>query len=116
LYRSIHFDGYEEFYLDGSVLNGYTTGTLLSDDQILAIASSNTSTPLVIIPNPANDHVTLNNAIAGSRVRILDTHGHLLVDHRVTTATKSLDVGSLAPGIYLLTMDGFQPHRFIIAR
>ena len=116
LYRSSHFDGYEEFYLDGSVLNGYTTGTLLSDDQILAIASSNTSTPLVIIPNPANDHVTLNNAIAGSRVRILDTHGHLLVDHRVTTATKSLDVGSLAPGIYLLTMDGFQPQRFIIAR
>ncbi len=59
-------------------------------------------------PNPVHDVLVLDTE--ATRVRISDLHGRLLLQAR---NTDRLDVSTLAPGVYLLHLEGRRAMRFV---
>lgn len=57
---------------------------------------------LKIFPNPASDHVQVIGAPEGSELRISDPAGREVLGAEIRQHEQSLEVGGLAPGIYLL--------------
>lgn len=119
-YRAGYFDGYEEYYLDGTVINGDTTGNLLTDDQILAVVEPEPPASFKIHPNPANEQLTVTGPASTFTWRILPITGASLLPDRASGAVdRSIDVSALTPGPYVLelvTSTGVARQRFTIAR
>ena len=121
-YRSSFFDGNEEYLKDGSVIAGDTTGTLLTDDQILTVHQVDRSTTTFPVrPNPANDKITIDGGAASNfSWRIRSVAGALVVaDIAARMEGRTIDVSALAVGTYLLeitTSERVSNQCFIIAR
>lgn len=112
-----YFESFEQYALTGIVLNGDTTGTIHSDEYIIGLSMPEADrSPFVLQPNPAADRITLVNAAPGSSVRISDTHGRLVRRIRVGSASETIDVRDLVPGIYFVDVEGGVPQRLMIMR
>lgn len=116
-YRGDYFEANEEYVLVGSVVDGDTIGTVDPDDHLLTLNVDPNYRPVYeLFPSPANDRLTLMNAPAGAIVRMMDGTGQLVGTHVIRSREESIDVTDLAPGIYLLSVDGMWPQRLLIAR
>jgi hypothetical protein len=56
-------------------------------------------------PNPANEMVMLKQLPMNSVLRMIDATGRLLINERITSESKSIDLGQFASGIYLVTIE-----------
>lgn len=57
-------------------------------------------------PNPASDVFTVHGLQPGSRCTLLDIAGHAVMGDRSTGILHTIDVSALAPGTYLLRVEG----------
>lgn len=58
-------------------------------------------------PNPAGDHIQVEHSLAGGESATMQVHnltGQLLLEQEVSGEYISIDVGSLAPGMYLISL------------
>ena len=116
-YGGCYFEWGERYEMIGAVFAGDTIGTVHSVDYIIGLSIPEASrSPFVLQPNPAADQIALVNAAPGSSVRINDAHGRLVRWVRVVSAAEAIDVREMAPGVYLVAVDGQAPQRLIIAR
>ncbi len=63
---------------------------------------ANAPAPLLVHPNPTIDRVRLNSLSGMGRWQVTDMQGRLLLEGSTNTATRTIDLSSLAPGGYLL--------------
>lgn len=69
---------------------------------------------LQVYPNPATDHLTIDGLPQGSMIELFDAQGRLVLSH---SAAPSLDVSTLASGLYLLrvhTADAVATKKIVI--
>ena len=59
-----------------------------------------------IASNPANDMLTVHGLQPGSRFTLLDIAGHAVMGDRSIRTMHTIDVSALAPGTYLLRVEG----------
>ena len=105
------------YELVGAVIDGDTIGTVHSNEYIIGLSMPEADrSPFILQPNPAADRIKLVNAAPGSSVRISDTHGRLVRRIRVGSASETIDVRDLVPGIYFVDVDGGVPQRLMIMR
>ncbi|MBK8499544.1 MAG: T9SS type A sorting domain-containing protein [Flavobacteriales bacterium] len=101
--------------LVGAIIAG---DTIISPPQInwaVGIDEDRTA-ELSFHPNPAFDFIVLSSYTPGALCYITDLQGRAILVQRVTTTNARIDVQALPPGVYVLTMEGFRPQRFVIAR
>jgi len=112
-----YFESWEQYVLNGIVLNGDTTGTIHSDAYISSLlVDESTSNASMLAPNPASERIRIANAKAGSIVRITDLNGRIALTKSIATANETIDVRALWSGAYILVLDDFAPQRFMIIR
>ena len=74
-------------------------------------------TPVRIIPNPATDHIYVNNTSGDySWFTILDLSGRIIMQNNLPKQNKKIDLTSLAPGNYIIMLgkkEGSDSFRFI---
>lgn len=64
---------------------------------------------LAVYPQPATAQLSIRGNVAGGeRLRITDLAGQLVLEERTGGALTTVDVGSLAPGIYVLQAGGMK--------
>ena len=73
---------------------------------------------IIVFPNPANDHLTIQNESGGriNKFFIYSINGDLIEKFSSYSDPVSLSIGDLVPGIYILmipTEGGVEYHRFI---
>lgn len=62
---------------------------------------------LVVAPNPTSDLLFVKGPVVeGTRFRVLDQSGREVLGGRLATGRTALDIADLAPGAYVLSMDG----------
>lgn len=104
-------------HLVGYVFDGDTSGTVHSDSFLLSVQEHPDEAPAVTLhPNPADDHLLLISVAPGTTFSILNLTGHVLLTQMTTSTPEHIVVSGLAPGVYLMRMDGYGPQRFVIAR
>lgn len=95
-----------QFDLIGSIVNGDTSGTIISDLVLLAtpnIVPARLS--WIAYPNPASAQVQVQwNDVRPGQIQIMDLTGKVLSTHFVSGGSTSLDVSALAPGMYFLRL------------
>lgn len=108
-------------YILGAVIGGDTIGIVDNDDFF----NIQVDDPIIVepnvediglCPNPAVDWVHLPDDFIGKELLIFNVQGRLLQTRRVSEAADLLDVRTLLEGIYLLSVDGMDPLRLMIAR
>lgn len=70
---------------------------------------------IFVYPNPAASFVVLNNAPMGEWIMLYDISGQLIERRRVTANTMTLDVSTLANGLYTLQA-GQHSAKFVVER
>lgn len=87
---------------------GSSTGVISFETKLMDDATGivENDVPVnAIFPNPANHHVTVELGYAGTyNVRITDMAGKTQLNQSITT-TAQLDISSLTPGIYFLSVE-----------
>lgn len=63
-----------------------------------------------VYPNPAHDYLNLSAVETGEDVEVYNLQGQQVMHAH---ATEQLDVSGLAPGTYLLRINGYQTQRFV---
>ncbi len=114
-----YFESFEEYVLLGSVMNGDTIGTVDTDEYVITLTVHEGVTNLnlrSIAPNPASDHITFAGATGNETITIRDLEGRLVRTARMTSAQERIPVSDIAPGMYLISVDGMLPQRFMIMR
>ena len=103
----------------------YDTATPAATNEIISSATAPTApvSSVLLYPNPANHTLYLRTPPADTyRLRIVDVMGRIVENQLLRNGpTSSLDVRSLPPGIYTLTLsgrDGRLTHtcKFVVAR
>ena len=106
-------DGNDSLYAYN--IGGDQVGTFTPLDVIMRVAGAE-QTPITIAPNPSNDQCMVSHARLGSRLSLSDAAGRVVLMQRLASANETIDVQHLAPGIYLLSVDGVAQQRLVIAR
>lgn len=77
------------------------------EDYAVAITndSSTAGADVHLFPNPANDYIAVTNVSEGTPYKIYDASGRLL---QTGAVSRTIRVGSLAPGVYILSLKGDQ--------
>lgn len=85
------------------------TGTVGLDESAVA--------PLIIAPNPVSDilWISFEHGVseAHRQVKVFNNQGHVVLKHDLQNGSEGIDVRRLAPGFYILVIDGFAMQRFI---
>ncbi len=107
-------------WIAGAVINGDTIGTV-SSDEYFHVPVDEDDPPvvedpeIVLCPNPSMDWVQLPEGFNDKELLIFDLQGRLVQTLRLAEAAL-LDVRTLPEGVYLLSADGVDPQRLVIAR
>lgn len=116
-YGGSFFETQESYVLDGTVVAGDTTGTVLTNDQLLVVHEAVRTTSYAISPNPANDIITVEGVRTGEAITILDATGRSVLTRNATSTREGIAIDHLPAGVYLLRCGNARvPHRFLIAR
>lgn len=113
-YFMFEHDG--ETVLEGYRIAGEEVGTITPDDIILAVADKVSTALPLLAPNPADNHLLLTAVAPGTTCTILNLTGQVLLTRMTSSTSEHFDVSGLAPGVYILKMDGYGPQRFSVAR
>ena len=71
----------------------------------LSVPNINSESSIKIYPNPSKDKLNLAFAQAGQhQITLTDVNGNMLLTHTTTTQNTTLDISSLASGIYFVTV------------
>jgi hypothetical protein len=62
--------------------------------------------PLLLYPNPTNDHVVMKGLEQGNRIYLVDLNGSILKETIAESETIILDLSSLSAGIYVINHKG----------
>lgn len=87
--------------------DGFTTRQVLirlQGDPVTTSIAESESQIFSMYPNPAADHITLNQVQNGSVIRIFDTQGSLVHEQVSVAGTETLDLKSIEPGAYMITV------------
>ncbi len=90
--------GYIYFDSNPAVVTNTTLNTIALETKIAPV---NTSLPVKVYPNPATDHVTVEN-LDGGEISILNMNGSVVLKQNVTGNKTNIDVSGLADGVYIL--------------
>lgn len=71
---------------------------------------------LMLQPNPADHTCFISGLIGREQVSVFDLDGRVVLTSQLAFERAALDVSGLAPGTYVLTIEGMRPQRLIIAR
>ena len=94
----IHNTGYIYFDANPPVVTNTTLNTLIVPTKTEAIQ---TAKPVRIYPNPATDHVTVEN-LGDGQVLVLDVNGVVLKQQTTSGSKTTVDISNLPVGIYML--------------
>jgi len=106
-------DGNDSLYAYS--IGGEQVGAFTPLDIILGVAEAEQPS-ITMAPNPAADQVNVSHLPVGSRLVLGDASGRMVLERKPSAANETIDVQHLAPGIYLLSVEGMAPQRLIIAR
>jgi hypothetical protein len=70
----------------------------------LGIASGHLQ-DLKLAPNPVIDHLFIGNVVPGTRVRIYDTGGRLILADFAENDSMIIDASGIAPGVYIVSIN-----------
>jgi hypothetical protein len=115
-YGGYFFETNLNYSMDGAVLSGDTIGSLLTDDQLLAIHDATPTNQWGLFPNPADDAFTVRGTVGVSTISIHDLEGRMVRTVRVSSENEMINVRDLQAGVYLVRIDGHRPQRLVIAR
>lgn len=103
------FSHYQEHQLIYARINGVEYG---AEVPLGINDAADTSAPMRIYPNPAENVVYYPVTPRAVQVQVTDIFGRLCIS---TTSDESgmLDISSLAPGVYFFTMDGHPPQQLV---
>ena len=82
---------------------GIAPGTIGFDIRPLSSGLNQIKTPPSFYPNPAKDHVTVENN-EGNEVSILDMFGKVMIE----TKSNEINISQLSAGTYLISVNGIQ--------
>ena len=101
--------------LIGAVIGG---DTLITPPTITWIVGMDESSPqnMILHPNPADHTCFISGLIGGEQARVFDLEGRMVLTTKLATDRVALDVSGLAPGTYVVNVEGIRPQRLIIAR
>ena len=75
--------------------------------DLTGIAEHLQNSSIVIYPNPANDFITVSNyKYANTSYSLFDGLGRIVLSGNFTAENTNINIGSLAPGMYILTING----------
>jgi hypothetical protein len=102
------FGFYQEHELIYARINGIEYGT----EVPVGINDDNASSPMRIYPNPAENVVHYPLTPHAVQLRVTDSYGRLCIS-ATSDGSGILDISSLAPGIYFISIDGAPPQQLI---
>lgn len=99
-------------------------GAILAGDTIIQVPSINWLVGLdeqelehfSMHPNPADEALWIHGANGSMSVSILDMEGRMALHAAAVPTGQPIQLSGLAPGAYLVRMEGYRPQRLIIAR
>jgi hypothetical protein len=71
---------------------------------------------MILHPNPADHTCFISGLIGGEQARVFDLEGRMVLTTKLATDRVALDVSGLAPGTYVVNVEGIRPQRLITAR
>jgi hypothetical protein len=71
---------------------------------------------LNISPNPANDYLTITSAVAMNTLSISNVNGQILQTQKLNSTTANISIKDIAPGIYLLHINGVVSRKIIVQK
>lgn len=94
--------------------NNVTNGSNGCDSTIITILTvedcssifENSEAAVIIYPNPTNDILTIDveNKLIGSKYRVFDQTGRMLLLGRLNSKSETISIGALSSGIYSLVL------------
>lgn len=116
-YRGHFFESNGEYELTGAIINGETQGYVHTDPEFIALGlEEHVSGGHALWPNPADDRLIVAASSTGSILQINDPNGRMVLRHRIASFREIIDIHTLPPGIYIVTLEGYSPQRVVIAR
>jgi hypothetical protein len=121
LYRSVYFDGFEYYVQDASVIAGDTSGTLLTQDQLLTIRDQQPFPSVTLHPDPADHTLTVDTSSPlPISWLVLSISGQPMLSGLADRMnSRTIDVSILPIGSYLMELHTEQRtlhQHFIIVR
>ncbi len=89
--------GYIYFDSNPAVVTNTTLNTIAIPTKITPA----TNLPVKVYPNPAIDHITIEN-LDGGEISILNMNGSVIMTQHVTSNKTSIEVSGLPDGVYIL--------------
>src|SRR5438477_11769175 len=71
------------------------------------------SKALSFYPNPAGDHITIDNAEKGESISIWDIMGNLVLNIQAKYSTFDVDLTKLPSGVYIVDVNGIKSGKLI---
>jgi hypothetical protein len=105
----------KEVELVGAIIAGDTLITPPTIDWTVGIEEPLIQ-PSMLYPNPVDQTCFLYGLIPGEQAWVFDLEGRLVLSTKIAADVTALDVSGLAPGTYVVNVEGLRPQRLIIAR
>jgi hypothetical protein len=95
------------YYILCTDANGCTATSDTVYFDVTGIAEHLQNSGIVIYPNPANDIITVSNyKHAGTTYSLFDGLGRIVLSGNFTAENTNINIGGLAPGMYILSING----------
>lgn len=107
--------GFMSVHLVGAILSG---DTIIPPPTINWTVGMEESSPdaRMLYPNPADQTCFISGMIGSEQARVFDPEGRVVLTTQLAAERAALDVSDLAPGTYVVNVEGMRPQRLIIAR
>ncbi len=101
--------------LIGAIIGG---DTLLYPSSITWLVGMGESSlhDMLLHPNPADNSCFISGSFGSEQARVFDLEGRVVLTTQLAAERAALDVSGLAPGTYVVNVEGMRPQRLIIAR
>lgn len=97
------------------VINGVATTEVLIDVDNVEAISEFTARKISVYPNPATG--ILNIATTEEcKVEILDVNGRVVISEQLLSTDNTINISSLAEGVYCIRIDGIKSEQLVISR
>lgn len=94
---------WKNWYIQNGVLSESAT---TQPDCALSINPKETGTNLSFYPNPANDEITIEGA-KSNEILIINNLGKIKLHQFINSNLETINVSSLAPGVYFIQLEGY---------
>ncbi len=93
--------GYIYFDSNPAIITNTALNTIAAPSAVASVAPAE----IKIYPNPATDNIYVENLQGGS-ISICNVSGTQVLSQQVTTGKATIDISSLAPGVYIIKTTG----------